>query len=138
MRALWVAALLAAGACLPSGDTASESDAAVPVAVSGEQVTEPGSERVEDGASDAGPPAGPASPAELDCATRGGRWGRAGNGGFVCYEPLPDANRVCDGARDCAGACLARSRTCAPMRPLTGCHDILTGSGAVATQCKNA
>ncbi len=71
----------------------------------------------------------------LTCAATGGRWAETGQGGSTCYAPLGDAGRACSNGNNCAGACLARSRSCAPVRPLMGCHEILTGSGMVATQC---
>lgn len=71
----------------------------------------------------------------VSCAASGGRWGQTGQGGHTCYAPLGDAGRACTAAGDCEGACSARSRSCAPVRPLMGCHEILTEGGTVATQC---
>jgi len=72
------------------------------------------------------------------CEARGGIWGRAGSegaAGFVCFARTRDANQSCERGSDCAGLCLARSRTCAPFDPFLGCHEILTESGARATVC---
>lgn len=71
------------------------------------------------------------------CEARNGIWGRAGEGGagFVCFTRTRDTNRTCERSTDCEGLCLARSRTCAPMTPFLGCHEILTESGARATVC---
>lgn len=70
------------------------------------------------------------------CEARGDIWGRAGaQGAFVCVRRTPDAGKSCSRATDCSGACLARSRTCAPLDPLVGCQEILTASGARAMQC---
>ena len=70
------------------------------------------------------------------CEERGGRFGeRPLTGGFVCYERTRDANQQCSTANDCEGLCLARSRSCAPIKPFFGCHEVLTASGAQATLC---
>jgi len=69
------------------------------------------------------------------CADRGGRWGQGGGGGrFVCYTDTRDAGRSCTSSNDCEGLCLARSASCAPVTPLFGCNDVLTGGGQ-ATIC---
>ena len=36
---------------------------------------------------------------------------------------------------DCDGMCLARSRTCSPIKPLFGCQDVLADNGTVGTVC---
>ncbi len=36
---------------------------------------------------------------------------------------------------DCQGECLARSRTCAPIRPLFGCNAVLMDNGAEVNLC---
>lgn len=70
------------------------------------------------------------------CAAEGGRWGPAlGSSFFVCYRTPRDAGRSCSAAADCETHCLARSRTCAPITPFYGCHEILTRAGQVATLC---
>ncbi len=77
-----------------------------------------------------------AARAEAQCIDRGGRWGKGGlSGTFVCYEDTRDANQTCDSAQDCEGICFARSRTCSPVKPIFGCHDILNALGAEATLC---
>ena len=74
----------------------------------------------------------------LSCERDGGRWGlRAGESLFVCFRNTRDANRSCGKDSDCEGFCLARSRTCAPVTPFLGCHEILTEGGQRATQCTN-
>ena len=66
------------------------------------------------------------------CEARGGSWGsgedRATN---ICFLTPKDANEPCTQASDCEGQCLARSRTCAPVMPLLGCHDVFM-SGRIA------
>ena len=70
------------------------------------------------------------------CAAEGGRWGSAlGSSLFVCYRTPRDAGKQCREADDCSTHCLARSRTCAPVTPFYGCHEVLTGPGQVATLC---
>ena len=70
------------------------------------------------------------------CEAKGGRFGKGGLGGsFVCYENTRDANKSCRSGLDCEGLCLARSRTCSPVKPFFGCHDILSDSGLRSTLC---
>jgi len=70
------------------------------------------------------------------CEARGGTYARAGlAGGLVCVTPTPDAGKSCTSASACDGLCLARSRSCAPVKPLFGCNDILTDNGTAATLC---
>lgn len=70
------------------------------------------------------------------CIKRGGRFGKGGlSGSFVCYENTRDANQRCAKDSDCEGFCLARSRSCAPVKPFFGCNDVLTNSGALTTVC---
>ena len=70
------------------------------------------------------------------CIDRGGRFGKGGlSGSFVCYENTRDANQTCSKGSDCEGFCLARSRSCAPVKPFFGCNDVLTNSGAQSTVC---
>jgi hypothetical protein len=72
------------------------------------------------------------------CAERGGRFGRGGLAGtFVCYEETRDGNQSCSVGSDCEGVCLARSRTCSPIKPLFGCNDVLTNAGRLTTVCSN-
>lgn len=73
-----------------------------------------------------------------ECAESGGRFGQGGlTGTFVCYEDTADANKSCSVGSDCDGECLARSRTCAPVKPLVGCNDVLTNAGRLTTVCTN-
>lgn len=73
---------------------------------------------------------------EAQCRDDGGRWGRTPSGsGYVCYRDTRDGNQSCLRATDCEGVCLARSRTCAPVTPYFGCHEVLTAGGVRATVC---
>ncbi len=70
------------------------------------------------------------------CLKRGGRFGGgAGEGTFICYETTRDGNKSCRAADDCEGVCLARSRSCAPIKPLLGCNEVLGVNGATSTVC---
>jgi len=70
------------------------------------------------------------------CEKNGGRFAGGGPGGsFVCYRQTRDAGKSCSNANQCEGLCLAKSRSCAPVRPLFGCNEILTSLGAPATVC---
>lgn len=104
--ALWLAALLALGACREeAGDLP-------PV----------GEDRV--------------AAQEIACIADGGRWGEAALPGvFVCYRPTRDAGKACSHDGDCQGFCLARSKTCAPVSPLFGCNEVLGASGRPSTVC---
>lgn len=70
------------------------------------------------------------------CLEDGGRWvARAETGGMICLRTPRDAGRACSSSADCETQCLARSRTCAPVDPLYGCHEVLGAGGAVSTVC---
>lgn len=70
------------------------------------------------------------------CTRRGGTLARRGAGdALACFITPGDAGRACSRDSDCAGACLARSRTCSPLIPLLGCHEVLLDNGARVTQC---
>ena len=70
------------------------------------------------------------------CEDRGGRFAKGGLAGrFVCFEETRDAGQTCAAATDCEAVCLARSRTCSPIKPFFGCQDVLTSAGARTTLC---
>ena len=70
------------------------------------------------------------------CTERGGRFAPGGGTGrFVCFETTRDAGKRCSAETDCESVCLARSRSCAPLTPFFGCHEVLTASGRPATIC---
>ena len=72
----------------------------------------------------------------LQCAKDGGRWGPApGRQTFTCFMNLTDANAPCTRETDCQGLCLARSRTCSPIKPFFGCHEVLSPTGLRQTRC---
>ncbi|MGR3290123.1 MAG: hypothetical protein ACU0C9_02845, partial [Paracoccaceae bacterium] len=70
------------------------------------------------------------------CLDRGGRFGAGRQiNTFVCYQDTKDANKSCAVSTDCQGLCLARSRTCSPVIPLLGCHEVLGRLGVRSTLC---
>jgi hypothetical protein len=72
----------------------------------------------------------------LACEKRGGTWGNAGSAKVQsCIKRTRDAGKQCRKAGDCESACLARSGTCAPVKPLFGCNDILQKDGSRVTLC---
>lgn len=78
------------------------------------------------------------SPAQRACEKRRGMWSVAGGGSAAfCQSPTRDAGKSCNASTDCTGYCLEKSRTCAPVTPMLGCHDILNEQGRMLTQCIN-
>lgn len=70
------------------------------------------------------------------CEARGGNYTKAGlSGGLICIETTRDGGKACSAGTQCEGQCLARSNSCAPIKPLFGCNDIITDSGGKATVC---
>lgn len=70
------------------------------------------------------------------CVSRGGQFARAGMaGGYTCFHTPRDAGQMCAKASDCESACLARTRSCAPITPIFGCFDVLGESGRPARLC---
>lgn len=85
---------------------------------------------------DAAQPTPALARAQASCAAQGGRLVSLDAGRFGCQFDTGDANRRCTARGDCEGACLARSGTCAPARPLFGCHEVLNARGAPVTECR--
>ncbi len=54
-----------------------------------------------------------------------------GLAGPQCARPEPDAGKACNDSKDCSGVCLAETRSCSPVTPFFGCHDVLQGGKAV-------
>ncbi len=69
-----------------------------------------------------------------ECIRSGGSFMPSG-GAFVCMSVPADAGNRCEKASDCESACLARSGTCAPVKPLLGCEAVLTENGMAVRQC---
>lgn len=87
----------------------------------------------------AAPAANPAlAAAQRACAAQGGTLSPVGTraaGRMVCLFRTRDAGQRCTARGDCEGECLARSNTCAPVRPLFGCHEIRNAQGARVSEC---
>jgi hypothetical protein len=84
------------------------------------------------------PPVGEAKVAQerAACEARGGQFRSGGkSGGLICFTTPRDAGKQCTRASQCDSGCLARSQTCAPIKPLFGCNEILTDDGQRVTQC---
>ncbi|MBW6505832.1 MAG: hypothetical protein K0B00_03680 [Rhodobacteraceae bacterium] len=83
------------------------------------------------------PPVGVAAVAaqRAACEARGGNFRALGASLSFCQSQTGDAGKACTSSRDCEGACLARSRSCAPLTPLPGCNEVLTSGGQVVTEC---
>jgi hypothetical protein len=81
-------------------------------------------------------PETPQSEMELACRKKGGNWSRVGKGSLrACVFQTRDGGKRCKKESDCDGVCLARSGTCAPIKPLFGCNEILQDNGARVTLC---
>lgn len=78
----------------------------------------------------------PKSDAQIACEKSKGLWTRTGQGNIMaCIRKTRDSGKTCDSKSDCQGECLARSRTCAPFRPMFGCNAVLNTNGAEVTLC---
>ncbi|MBT8416499.1 MAG: hypothetical protein KJO42_03590 [Silicimonas sp.] len=74
--------------------------------------------------------------ASQQCERKGGRWGLTpGKATYACFRELSDAGDTCRAESDCQGLCLARSRTCSPIEPFFGCHEVLSDTGFRQTLC---
>lgn len=81
-------------------------------------------------------PATPKSERQKACEKKGGTWAGTGKGDLrICVFPTKDAGKQCTRESQCDGVCLARSGTCAPVKPLLGCNEILQDNGARVTLC---
>lgn len=71
---------------------------------------------------------------QADCTAKGGTvvFGRAGP---VCGMPQPDAGKACTSGDDCVGDCLAETRTCSPVTPYFGCHELYEAGRPNLTIC---
>jgi len=82
------------------------------------------------------PPLPPKSATQLRCERQGGDWASNNRSALkTCVKPTGDGGKQCTRQTDCKGECLARSGTCAPIKPLLGCNDILLADGTRTTQC---
>jgi len=124
----------------PANPAATSAAPAKPDAAAQSPAAKPGT-TVADPAQAAAPPvvekpARVLTPEETACVKTGGLWSVAGEaGGMSCLHMMRDAGKSCRKKSDCAGDCLARSNTCAPIAPLFGCNDILQENGVMVTLC---
>lgn len=77
----------------------------------------------------------PSSPEEAACRKEGGSWSKVGKGGRACLKATRDSGKSCSSGRECEGLCLARSGTCAPLKPMFGCNEIFQDDGQKVTLC---
>lgn len=78
----------------------------------------------------------PKSDDQLACEKKRGKWSKVGKGElYACVYQTRDSGKRCERESQCEGACLARSGTCAPFKPLYGCNDILQDDGQRVTLC---
>ncbi len=76
------------------------------------------------------------SASQIACEKRGGSFVAFGrSGAMTCQLPTRDGGKQCRRESDCDGVCLARSNTCAPVKPLWGCHAILQNDGRRVELC---
>ena len=68
-----------------------------------------------------------------DCEAAGGTM-VVGLAGPQCARAQPDAGKACTDNGDCAGFCLAKSKSCSPVTPYFGCHEVLL-QGKTAAIC---
>lgn len=80
-------------------------------------------------------PSPPASPEEAACRKEGGSWSKVGKGGRACLKATRDSGKSCSSGTQCEGLCLARSGTCAPLKPMFGCNEIFQDDGQRVTLC---
>ncbi|WP_168199217.1 hypothetical protein [Pseudorhodobacter turbinis] len=126
--AVLLVAVLALTGCLPDRGT---EELASPAAIQGPAVEVTPLEPVA-------PPLAvtPKTAGHIACLKRGGRYVAApGSGLMTCQEPTNDSGKQCRRAADCDGVCLARSGTCAPVKPLLGCNAILQNDGRRVELC---
>lgn len=101
----------------------------------------PGATDNADGEFITGPGASAVNPSNVDtqkqaCERAGGEFRETGRLGLLtCVTTPVDAGKACSASSDCSTHCLARSRSCAPIQPLFGCHDILDAYGRQVTLC---
>ncbi len=84
-----------------------------------------------------GPQGKPLNDADrAECLMKGGSVGRGGLlPDEVCFLPQPDAGKACAKQTDCAGQCLADTRTCSKVSPMFGCFEFLDETGRTVGIC---
>ncbi len=138
-----IALPLVLAGCQPVGKGGMASDIASPEAIQGPAVevtplAPMGPDPAATAVAEQKPPAAakPKSESHLACEKRGGNYVPLGkSGALTCQMPTRDAGKQCRKESDCDGVCLARSRTCAPAKPLFGCQSILQEDGVRVDLC---
>lgn len=72
---------------------------------------------------------------QLACERKDGQWVTAVGSLKACVFPTGESGKRCTKESQCKGVCLARSGTCAPVKPLYGCNEVLQDNGARVTLC---
>lgn len=72
---------------------------------------------------------------QMICLKDGGIWAKRKSGAQFCSHQTGEAAKGCSSGRDCKGECLARSKSCSPFAPITGCQEVINDGGLVATLC---
>ena len=80
-------------------------------------------------------PVTPKSEMQLACEKKKGRWVKVKGELRACVLQTRDGGKRCERESQCESVCLARSGTCAPLKPLYGCNEILQDNGARVTLC---
>jgi hypothetical protein len=121
----------------PEAEAEAEAEAALPPEPAPEPQTAPEPDPVVlDFPAPQAPPLPPAlARQQSECQRGGGTFTARAGGLYACVTPTRDAGRSCRTGADCAGLCLARSMTCAPVAPLFGCNEVLDSRGARQTLC---
>ena len=72
------------------------------------------------------------------CSRSGGVWATLPETGLnLCVNPTGEGAKSCSSKNDCKSECLAKSKTCAPFKPLIGCNEVLGSNGSTQTLCFN-
>ena len=127
----------------PVASSAAGTEAAAPQAAAGPEAASAPEATV---AAEAAPPAPkpdlaetpvtPKSEQQLACEKKKGHWAKIGKGGArACVYTTRDSGKRCTKESQCEGVCLARSGTCAPVKPMYGCNEIFQDNGARVTLC---
>ncbi|MEO8530156.1 MAG: hypothetical protein ABI459_02955 [Deltaproteobacteria bacterium] len=72
------------------------------------------------------------------CTRTGGIWSTLSETQVnLCVQPTGQGAQSCQTRSDCKGECFAKSKTCAPYKPLIGCNEVIGANGATQTLCFN-
>jgi hypothetical protein len=142
-----VGLLLCLAGCQLMGKDDASSDVAPPAAIQGPAVEvttlppigavpSPATGEVADPLATAQPTPVVKTAGQILCEQHGGRFVAFGKtGAMLCQKPTSDGGKQCRRESDCDGVCLARSNSCAPVKPLLGCQDVLQNDGRRVELC---